>query len=132
MNQARLKKGKELVRFLIIFDDSLDKSTVNNASVRRIFQHGRIHMIQPVVLQQSLSQIEMTWKRNTDIWFIFQPRTFNDRIWAYENVLSDIVETKQEALELIKDLPEHTCMIVDYSTGKTLFRLWKPPLVEPK
>ncbi len=131
-NQERLRKKKELVRFLCIFDDSLDKGTVNNVAVRRIFQHGRIHMIQPVVLQQSLSQIETTWKRNTDVWFMFQPRTFNDRIWAYENVLSDIVETKQEAMELMRSLPEHTCMVIDYSSGTTEFRLWKPPLVEPK
>ena len=131
-NEQRLAKGKEPVRFLLIFDDSLSRETVHNNIINRVFIHGRIYMITPVVLQQSLSQIHMDWKRNTDIWFVFKPRTINDKMWAWENLLSELLETKQEAMELMNSIPKHTCMIIDYTGGETTFRQWKAPLVKIK
>ena len=36
-NEQRLAKGKEPVRFLLIFDDSLSKETVHNKIINRVF-----------------------------------------------------------------------------------------------
>ena len=36
-------------------------------------------------------------------------------MWAWENLLCEIVETKQEAMELMNSIQKHTCMIIDYT-----------------
>ena len=86
MNAERLKKKKPPVRTLLIFDDSLSRKAVFSNIIKRVFIsrtilpiHGRIFHLCPLILQQSISQIHTDWRRNTDIYFLFKPRTLNDK-----------------------------------------------------
>ena len=74
VNGERLQKKKPPIRTLIIFDDSLSRATVHSDIINRVFIHGRIFHLCPMVLQQSISQIHTDWRRNADIWFVFRPR----------------------------------------------------------
>ena len=84
-----------------------------------------------MVLQQSISQIHTDWRRNADIWFVFRPRTQNDKLWMFENLLT-CCETKKEAFELIAAIPKHTCLVVDFTGGETTIGLYKAPLLQLK
>ena len=84
----------------------------------------------PVVLQQSLSQLHSDWKRNTDLFFIFKPRTKLDREWIHENLLQ--TETKHESLEMLSNIPKYHCLVIDFTEGETKSYLYHPPLVSIK
>ena len=131
VNGERLQKKKPPIRTLIIFDDSLSRATVHSDVINRVFIHGRIFQICPLVLQQSISQIHTDWRRNADIWFVFRPRTQNDKMWIFENLL-ECCETKQEAFKLISQIPKHTALMCDFTQGETTLGLFKAPLIQLK
>jgi hypothetical protein len=62
VNGERLQKKQPPIRTLIIFDDSLSRATVHSDIINRVFIHGRIFHICPMVLQQSISQIHTDWR----------------------------------------------------------------------
>ena len=126
MNSERLKKKLPCVRVLLIFDDSLSRKTVHSDIINRIFIHGRIFHLCPLIIQQSISQVHTDWRRNCDIFFLFKPRTLNDKQWVFENLLSE-VETKQEAFRILNAIPKHTALCVDFTGGETKQFLYQAP-----
>ena len=130
INSQRLQANKDPVRFVLIFDDSLSRETTYNSTIGRVFTHGRIYNIMPVVLQQSLSQVHADWKRNTDMFFIFKPRTKLDKEWIHDNLLP--FETKNESFEMLQNIPKYHCLVVDFSSGETKTFLYAAPLVNIK
>ena len=131
INGARLQKNKPPIRTLLIFDDSLSRTTIHSDAINKLFIHGRIHHLCPMIIQQSVSQIHPDWRRNADYWFVFKPRTLADKVWIYENLLVE-TETKNEAFQLIHSIPKHTALVVDFCGGETTWGLWKAPLLRFK
>jgi hypothetical protein len=130
INATRLQKKQDPIRFVLVFDDSLSRETTFNNTINRVFIHGRIYNIMPVVLQQSISQIHLDWRRNTDIFFIFKPRTKTDKEWIHDNLLE--FETKQESFAMLSKIPKYHCLVVDFSSGETKQYLYSAPLVNVK
>ena len=126
INELRLQRGKPPIRFLVVFDDSLSRDTVHNTTINKVFTHGRHTHIVPMVLQQSISQVHADWKRNADMFFLFRPRTMNDRLWIHENLLET---EKAESLGMLLRIPKHACLVVDYSSGETDSYLFRAPLI---
>ena len=126
INELRLQRGKKPIRFLLVFDDSLSRETVHSSTINKVFTHGRHTHIVPMVLQQSISQVHSDWKRNADIFFLFRPRTMNDRNWVHENLLET---EKAESLAMLLRIPKHTCLVVDYSDSETKTYQLKAPLI---
>ena len=85
----------------------------------------------PLILSQSISQVHLDWRRNNDIYFLFKPRTLNDKQWVFENLMTG-VETKQEAFALLNAIPKHTALCVDFTGGETEMFLYKAPLLRLK
>ena len=130
-NGKRLQKNKPPIRYLIIFDDSLSRTTVYSDIINKIFIHGRIFNICPMILQQSVSQIHPDWRRNADYWFCAKPRTQGDYQWIYENLTVDI-ENKKQAFAMIRSIPKFTFLFVDFTEGDTTVELYKAPLIKLK
>ena len=130
INAARLQSKKDPIRFVIVFDDSLSRETTYNNTINKLFIHGRIYNIVPVVLQQSISQVHLDWRRNTDMFFIFKPRTKTDKEWIHDNLLE--FETKQESFAMLAKIPKYHCLVVDFSSGETQTFLYCAPLVNVK
>ena len=127
INASRLQKGKPPLKIVLVFDDALSRETVHNNTINKVFTHGRIYNIMPVVLQQSISQVHEAWKRHCDMFFIFKPRTKLDKEWIHDNLLE--FETKQESFEMLNKIPTHHCLVVDFTEGETKRFIYAPPLV---
>ena len=130
-NGERLRKKQAPIRYLVIFDDSLSRTTVYGDAINKIFIHGRIFNICPLILQQSVSQIHPDWRRNADYWFVAKPRTQADYQWIYENLTVD-TENKKEAFAMIRSIPKFTFLFVDFTQGDTSVQMYKAPLVRLK
>ena len=118
INQRRRDKSKVLINFCLIFDDCIDKQTGYDKDIQRIFTQGRHFSISIIYLSQSISMgLHPTIKRNTDTWFIWQPRIKNDVTWLYENILC-IKYEKEEALKLIRSLEPFECIIATFQSSQ--------------
>jgi len=136
VNEGRIQKGKIPVKVLIVFDDSLSKTERYNKQVNRCFQFGRINHIVPLVLQQSISQVDTTWRSNTDYFITFKPRTLPAHWWArdktfvWENLMCEVAQTKKEAFAILEKMKPYQALVVDYTTGETKCGFFTAPLVQ--
>ena len=129
INEGRIQQGKIPVKVLIVFDDSLSKSERYNKQVNRCFQFGRINQIVPLVLQQSISQVDTTWRSNTDYFITFKPRTLRDKMYVWENLLCE-GKTKKEAFAIMEKMKPYQALVVDYTSGETKCGFFTAPLVQ--
>ena len=130
VNEGRIQKGKIPVKVLIVFDDSLSKTERYNKQVNRCFQFGRINHIVPLVLQQSISQVDTTWRSNTDYFITFKPRTLRDKTFVWENLMCEVAQTKKEAFAILEKMKPYQALVVDYTTGETKCGFFTAPLVQ--
>ena len=130
INEGRIQRGKPPVKVLLVFDDSLSKTERYSQQVNRCFQFGRINQIVPLVLQQSISQVDTTWRSNTDYFLTFKPRTLRDKLYVWENLLCEVAETKKEAFKILESMEPYQALVVDYTSGKTKTGFFTAPLVE--
>lgn len=84
----------------------------------------------PLVLQQSISQTDTTWRSNTDYFITFKPRTLRDKMFVWENLLCDVAETKNDAFKIMKEMKPYEALVVDYTSGKTNIGFFTAPKVE--
>jgi hypothetical protein len=130
INEGRIQQGKIPVKVLIVFDDSLSKTERYSKQVNRCFQFGRINQIVPLVLQQSISQVDTTWRSNTDYFITFKPRTLRDKTYVWENLMCEMAETKKEAFQILEKMKPYQALVVDYTSGETKCGFFTAPLVQ--
>ena len=129
INETRLQKRKPAIRFLLIFDDSLTVRTKNSDILTRLFTHGRIYNIAPLIINQSIFHCNPDWRSNTDYFFFFKPRTKREIDFIHDNLLTG---TRKESEALLNSLEKHQCLMIDYCSGSTKVSKLKAPLISIK
>ena len=127
MNAKRMKKKQDLIKFVFIFDDSLSRDTIWSNTMNRLFIHSRLYQIQPIIIQQSISQCHPDWRRNTDIWILFRPRVRSDMEWIHNNVMDN--EKKEESFKELREMQPYHALIVDYTKNPIERFYYKAPHV---
>ena len=129
INEGRLQKKKPPVRFLVLFDDSLDSSAKNNISIQRCFIWGRINHVCPVLLTHNPTLVSPCCRANADYFVTFRVRTLSQKEYIWNNLLSSHVETKKKAFQIINGLVPYECLIADYTKGGNRIYRFMPPLM---
>ena len=83
----------------------------------------------PLVLQQSISKVDTTWRSNTDYFITFKPRTLRDKMYVWENLLCE-GKTKKEAFAIMEKMKPYQALVVDYTSGETKCGFFTAPLVQ--
>ncbi len=96
--------------------------------MNRLFIHSRIYKIQPIIIQQSISQCHADWKRNTDLFILFRPRTRTDMEWMHANVMEN--EKKEETFEQLRAMKPYQALVVDYTKNPVDRFYYTAPHVE--
>jgi hypothetical protein len=84
----------------------------------------------PLVLQQSISQVDTTWRSNTDYFITFKPRTLRDKTYVWENLMCEVAKTKKEAFAILEKMKPYQALVVDYTSGETKCGFFTAPLVQ--
>lgn len=127
INEKRKKKNKTLVRFGMVFDDCLDKTSGNIPIIQKIFTQGRHFKFSILYLTQSVSMgLPPTVRRNVDVFFVLKPRMRKDIEFYWEELLSGEY-SKKESAELFSSLAPYQCLIISFQDrGKLELFKYKP------